>query len=107
MKIKATISTSGSQLRVAQGDVVVVDRVGEEAGSTLKFGEVLMVEKGDDVAIGQPHVADASVEAEVIEHFRGKKVRVFKMKRRKKYRLTKGHRSELSRLRITAINHGG
>lgn len=101
--MKATICTSGHQLRVSQGDVVVVDRVAAEVGAKLKFPEVLLLEDGDTIAIGKPNVPKAVVEAEVIEHFRSKKIRVFKMERRKKYRRTRGHRSELSRLRITSI----
>lgn len=105
--MKATISTSGTQLRVKQGDVVVVDRVATELGGKVEFPQVLLLEDEELFAVGTPHVPNASVEAEVVEHFRGKKVRVFKMARRKGYRRTKGHRSELSRLRITNISNAG
>ena len=100
----ATISTSGSQFRVREGDVLMVDRVHSEPGSTLKFDKVLMIEQDDSITAGKPHVANATVEAKVIEHFRGKKIRIIKLRRRKNSRRTRGHRSELSKICITAIN---
>ncbi len=99
----ATISTSGTQFRVRQGDVLTVDRIHSEPGSKLKFDKVLMIEQDDNISAGSPHVADAMVEAEVLEHFRGKKIRIIKLRRRKNSRRTRGHRSELSKIRITAI----
>ena len=101
--MKATIATSGTQLRVSKGDVIVVDRVDAKEGSQVKYSQVLLVEDKDKITVGNPHVGKATVEAKVLQHFRGKKVRIFKMSRRKKYRRTKGHRSELSRIEITDI----
>ena len=104
--MKATISTSGRQIRLRQGEVLTVDRVKAEPGSQVVYDDVLLVEDGDKVTVGTPKIDGAKVTAEVIEHFRGRKVRVFKMRRRKKYRRTRGHRSELSRIRVSAISLG-
>ena len=98
---------SGTQLRVKQGDILDVDRVKAEPGSSIVYEDVLLVEDGEEVSVGTPSVENAKVSAEVLEHYRGKKVKVFKMRRRKKYRRTRGHRSELSKIRITGIEVGG
>ena len=98
---------SGTQLRVKQGDILDVDRVKAEPGSSIVYEDVLLVEDGEEVSVGTPSVENASVSAEVLAHYRGKKVKVFKMRRRKKYRRTRGHRSELSKIRITGIEVGG
>ena len=101
--MKATIRTSGTQLRLQVGDVVTVDRVATEPGATVVYDRVLLLEDGEAVTVGQPTVPNAQVSAEVIEHFRGPKVRVFKLRRRKNSRRVRGHRSELSRIRVTEI----
>ena len=106
MTIKATILASGTQLRVKQGDILDVDRVKAEPGSSIVYEDVLLVEDGEEVSVGTPSVENAKVSAEVLGHYRGKKVKVFKMRRRKKYRRTRGHRSELSKIRITEIEVG-
>ncbi len=103
--IKATISTSGTQLRVKGGEELTVDRLAAEPGSSVVYDKVLLVEDDGKVALGTPLLANATVTAEVLGHFRGDKVRVFKMRRRKKYRRLRGHRSELSRIRITSIDY--
>jgi large subunit ribosomal protein L21 len=99
----AIVNINGNQTRVTPDELVVVPRLTGEPGATLTFGEVLMVADGDKIKVGQPYVKGASLEAEVVEHFRGPKVRVFKFKRRREYRRTKGHRDERTRLRVTAI----
>lgn len=101
--MKATIKASGTQLRLQVGDVVAVDRVATGPGETIVYGDVLMLENGEEITVGKPTVPDAAVHAEVIEHFRGPKVRVFKLRRRKNSRRVRGHRSNLSRIRITEI----
>ena len=101
--MRATFKTSGTQFRVKQGDVLTVDRVHEEQGATIVYNDVMLIENGDKVTVGTPHVPDAAVKAEVVEHFRGKKIRIFKMRRRKKYVRSRGHRSELSLIRISGI----
>ncbi|MBF2734906.1 MAG: 50S ribosomal protein L21 [Betaproteobacteria bacterium AqS2] len=101
--MKATIRTSGTQLRLQVGDVVTVDRIETAPGDTVVYDRVLLLEDGEAVTVGQPTVPKAQVSAEVIEHFRGPKVRVFKLRRRKNSRRVRGHRSELSRIRVTEI----
>ena len=99
----AIVSINGTQTRVTPDEVVVVPRVTGEPGATVTFDQVLMVADGDRIKVGQPYVQGASLKAEVVEHFRGPKVRIFKFKRRREYRRRKGHRDERTRLRVTAI----
>lgn len=99
----AIIKCGGQQLKVAKGDVITVNLMEADVGSTLKLDQVIML-GGDKVTVGSPLVSGASVSAEVVEHKRGAKVIVFKMRRRKNYRRTRGHRQELTVLKITGIN---
>jgi len=102
----AVIKTGGKQYRVTAKDLLKVEKVDGEAGQTIKFGEVLMV-GGDTVTIGTPTVTGASVAAEVVEQGRGPKVIAFKKRRRKNSRRKRGHRQELTTVRITEILTGG
>jgi large subunit ribosomal protein L21 len=95
----AVIKTGGKQYRVASGDVIKVEKLEAEAGSTVTLDQVLMV----DGKIGTPLVADATVSAEVVAQDRGPKIIVFKKKRRQNYRRKNGHRQDLTVLRITDI----
>ena len=99
----AIVSINGTQTRVTPDEFVVVPRVTGEPGATVTFDQVLMVADGDKIKVGQPYVKGASLKAEVVEHFRGPKLRIFKFKRRREYRRRKGHRDERTRLRVTAI----
>ena len=100
----ALIKTSGKQYKVEVGTVLELDRIAAEVGSTIELNEnVLMVGDGDKVTIGTPVVAGASVTLEVKEHLRGPKLIVFKMKRRKRYRVKKGHRQELTKVEVKDI----
>jgi large subunit ribosomal protein L21 len=100
----AVIKTGGKQYRVAEGDVIKVERLETEAGATLALDEVLMVGEGADARIGAPFVTGATVSAEVIAQDRGPKIIVFKKKRRQNYRRKNGHRQDLTVLRITGIS---
>lgn len=100
----AVIKSGGKQHRVSVGERLKVELLKAEKGATLKIDDVLMVVNGADVTIGQPVVAGASVEAEVIEHGRGKKVRIVKHRRRKHYHKEQGHRQWYTELLIKAIN---
>ena len=101
----AVIKTGGKQYRVAAGDVIKVERLEVEAGSTIALENVLMLGgEGADATIGTPLVAGASVAAEVIAQDRGPKIIVFKKKRRQNYRRKNGHRQDLTVLRITEIS---
>lgn len=103
----AVIKTGGKQYRVAQNDIISVEKLVGEAGATVEITDVLMVAGEDqDPVIGAPFVANASVTAEVVEQTRGDKVIIFKKKRRQKYRRYGGHRQDLTVLRITDIAAG-
>jgi large subunit ribosomal protein L21 len=102
----AVIETGGKQYRVQAGDVLAIDRVTAAASEAIQFDKVLTVVDGDKVQVGAPLVKNATVNAEVVEHFRGPKLVVFKMKRRKGSHVMHGHRQELSRVRIVDITSG-
>ena len=99
----AVIKTGGKQYRVAANDVLDVEKLDGDAGSTLEFTDVLMVGEGESVTIGTPLVAGAKVTAELVAQTRGPKLIAFKKRRRKNSRRKKGHRQDLTRVRITDI----
>jgi large subunit ribosomal protein L21 len=99
----AVIQTGGKQYRVANGDVITVEKLEGDAGSTLAIEPVLMVNDGKATQIGAPVIEGASVIAEVVEQTRGDKIVVFKKKRRQGYRRTMGHRQELTVLRVLDV----
>ena len=100
----AIILTGSKQYKVAVGDIVEVEKLGLEAGAEVTFDQVLAIEAEDGkLNIGTPMVEGAKVSAKVLDNFRAKKIVVFKMKRRKGYRRTQGHRQNLTRVEITAI----
>lgn len=103
----AVIKTGGKQYKVQQGDVLQVEKLGLEKETTITFDEVLLIEDGKKTLIGTPFVDKAKVHAVIIENFKDDKIIVFKKKRRKQYRRTRGHRQELSRVRIEDITIGG
>jgi large subunit ribosomal protein L21 len=100
----AVIRTGGKQYRVAQDDVIAVEKLAGEPGAVVELAEVLMIGDGADVATGAPLLAGATVSATVVEQSRAAKIIVFKKKRRHNYRRKKGHRQYQTVLRITAIS---
>jgi len=101
----AIVEIAGFQEKVSEGEKLRVPKLTEEEGKKVTFRNVLLVSKSkDDVEIGAPFVSGATVEAKVLEHGRAKKIRVFKMKRRKRYRRVKGHRQGYSDIEITKIS---
>ena len=100
----AVIQTGGKQYRVEQGEVLRVEKLAGDAGAKLTFNTLLFADDGGNVRIGQPSVAGVSVDAEIVEQGRGKKIIIFKYKRRKSYRRKAGHRQPFTALKITAIN---
>lgn len=102
----AIVKTGGKQYRVGPGDQIIVERIAGEVGAKIALNEVLAVSDGESNAIGAPLVVNASVRAKIVGQPRGAKVLVFKKKRRKNYRRKRGHRQELTVLRIEAIEHG-
>ena len=99
----AIVSIAGVQIKASPEDVVDVPLLSAEAGETLEFHEVLLVNDGNSVRVGQPHVPNAALTAEVIEHRRGPKVIVGTFKRRKDFRKKNGHRQSFTRLRVIGI----
>jgi large subunit ribosomal protein L21 len=98
----AVIKTGGKQYRVAADDLLKIEKIQGEPGEIVQLGEVLVV-GGDNVTVGAPTIAGASVAAEVLEQFRGDKVIAFKKRRRKNSRRKRGHRQEFTLLRVTEI----
>ena len=103
----AVIRTGGKQYKVAANDVISVEKLPGEAGETIGFDDVLMVGEGAEATIGTPLVDGARVEATILEQGRGPKIIVFKKQRRKGHRRKKGHRQDLTVLRITDIQATG
>ena len=102
----AVIKTGGKQYKVQLGDVLQVEKLGADKDKTFTFKEVLLVEDGKNTLAGTPFADKAVVRAVVVENFKDKKVIVFKKKRRKQYKRTRGHRQELTEVRIEEIAVG-
>jgi len=103
--MKAVIKTGGKQYLVQEGDVLAIEKLPEEAGARITISDVLMVsdDEGKDIQLGAPVLENAKVEAEVVEQIKADKIRVFKMRRRKNYRKTIGHRQKLTQIKIVSI----
>ena len=99
----AVIKTGGKQYRVASGDQLKVEKLAGEIGSEIVLDQVLAVGQGAELALGSPLVAGASVRATVVSHGRHDKVAIFKMRRRKHYKKSQGHRQSYTEIRIDAI----
>jgi large subunit ribosomal protein L21 len=100
----AVLETGSKQYRVTAGDKLEIERLEIEAGKPVTFDRVLLVNNAGKVTVGSPTVSGATVAADVVEHIRGVKTLAFKLKRRKGYRKSIGHRQELTVVKITAIN---
>ncbi|HSQ00652.1 MAG TPA: 50S ribosomal protein L21 [Candidatus Dormibacteraeota bacterium] len=102
----AVIKTGGKQYRVSPGDLLTVEKLAGEPGAELTFTEVLAATLGGSLKVGTPTLSGARVTATVLRQGRGKKILVFKKKRRKNYRRRQGHRQYLTTLRVTGIEAG-
>ncbi|HSF47299.1 MAG TPA: 50S ribosomal protein L21 [Burkholderiales bacterium] len=100
----AVIKTGGKQYRVSAGEKIKVEKIPAEVGAELMLDQVLLVANGEELAVGAPLVPGASVKATVLSHGRGDKIRIFKMKRRKHYRKSQGHRQSYTEIRIDGIS---
>ncbi len=100
----AVIKTGGKQYRVSEGDVISIEKLAGSQGDEVVFAQVLLVGEGDQVHIGRPHLAEARVTGEIVSQYKGPKINVFKMKRRKGYKKKTGHRQELTRAKINRIS---
>jgi large subunit ribosomal protein L21 len=102
--VYAIVRAGGKQYRVQQGDTIYVERLGAPVGETVRLAEVLLVGGGDGEAkVGSPLLSQAAVVGTVVGESRDKKIRVFKYKKRKHYRRTRGHRQSYTALRIDSI----
>jgi len=99
----AVFSTGGKQYRARTGDVITVEKLEAEKGSSIELGEVLLVGEGKDIQVGTPFLEGGKVTARVVEHGRGDKIRIIKFKRRKHHLKTQGHRQYFTTLEITGI----
>ncbi len=103
----AVVKTGGKQYRVTKDDTILVEKLDADEGQTVTLSDVMLLGDGDKVTVGNPIVADASVEAQVVSQTRGPKIIIFRRKRRKNHRRTQGHRQDLTLLKITGINTSG
>ena len=103
----AVIQTGGKQYRVKEGDMFFVEKLPGEKNQKIVFDNILMVNGDSGLQIGTPTLQTARVACEVVEQFRAKKILVFKVKRRKKYRNRQGHRQYYTRLRVVQIAADG
>ncbi len=100
----AVIASGGKQYRVAPGDIIRVEKLSAEEGSSVDFSNVLMVNDGEHINVGTPFVEGSTVSAKVKYQGRGKKIQVLKFHRRKQYKKSMGHRQAYTEVEITAIN---
>lgn len=98
----AVVSTGGKQLKVAEGDIVTVEHLDAQVGETVTL-DVLFLSDGDTTVVDPAGLEQVKVTAEVVEHFLGEKVLIFKFKKRKGYKRTQGHRQVLTRIKVTAV----
>jgi large subunit ribosomal protein L21 len=106
----AVIETGGKQYRVQPGDILQVEKLEGDVGTSLQFDQVLFLSKMSNetsqITLGKPYVAGAAVAAEVVGQGRGEKLLIVKMKRRKQYRRTQGHRQEYTQVLVTEVSNG-
>jgi large subunit ribosomal protein L21 len=102
----AIVRTGGKQYRVGVGDQITVERIAGDVGAEIELGDVLAIGGDETPLIGTPIVPDAAVRARIVQQPRGTKIIVFKKKRRKNYRRKRGHRQELTVLKIEEIKRG-
>ena len=103
----AVVQTGGKQYRVSEGDVISVEKLNAEAGSTVVLNEVLVIGGEAETVVGKPFIEGAAVSAEVLENGKGKKVIIFKYKAKKDYRRKQGHRQPYTKLQIKSISANG
>jgi len=108
MKLKepqmyAVIRTGGKQYRVAEGDKLRVEKLVADEGADITFDQVMMLADGDQVQVGKPFLSGQQVQAQVLSHGRGKKVKIIKFRRRKHHLKRQGHRQSFTEVRITGI----
>ena len=101
----AIVKTGGKQYRVEEGQSLLVERLPDDEGATVALEPVMY--RSDDVVVDPAGLGEVKVQAKVLEHVRGEKIRVFKFKPKRGYKRTQGHRQELTRIEVTGISMGG
>ena len=99
----AIVESGGKQYRAVEGSTIEVDRMNAEVGQQVKLDSVLLLVDGDQIAVGAPVVDKASVNATVVDHFKGPKVIVFRYRPKKRIRVKTGHRQQYTRLQVNSI----
>jgi len=99
----AVIKAGGKQYKVSPGDIVRVEKLEQEAGTPVEFGEVLALNNDQNLVVGSPLVANARVSGTIVETGKAKKVLIFKYKRKKQYKVFRGHRQRFTAVKIDAI----
>ena len=100
----AVIKTGGKQYKVAAGEKIKVEQIAADVGQEIVIDQILAVGNGAELMVGTPLVAGASITAKVVSHGRHDKVRIFKLRRRKHYKKSQGHRQNFTELEISAVN---
>lgn len=100
----AVVSSGGKQYRVQEGEILRIEKIPGDVGAKVSFDQVLMYSDGENVKIGRPVVENAVVNGHIMEQGKGKKIIVFKYKRRKRYRRKQGHRQQYTAVKIDKIN---
>ena len=100
----AVLKTGGKEYRVSKGDLIRVEKMEGNVGDPVTLKEVLMVSQEGDIQVGTPLLANATVTGEIVQHIKGKKVLIFKMKRRKNYRRLRGHRQNYTYIKVNDIS---
>jgi large subunit ribosomal protein L21 len=102
----AVVKTGGKEYRISQGDLIRVEKMEGKAGDQVTMKDILMVSHEGQVQVGNPLLANAVITGEIVQQVKGKKVLIYKMKRRKNYRRTKGHRQTYTYIRVKDISLG-
>lgn len=102
----AIVEIAGKQYKVSKDDTLYIPRQQAETDSKLSFDNVLLLSNGTSVTVGKPTVEGASVQATVLDHVKADKVLVFKKKRRKRYKVKRGHRQPYTQVKVTAVSAG-
>ena len=104
--MNAVVKTGGKEYRIAKGDLIRVEKMEGKVGDQVTMKDILMISDEDKVQVGNPFLTNAVITGEIVQQVRGKKVLIYKMKRRKNYRRTKGHRQTYTYIRVNDISLG-
>ncbi len=102
--MNAVVKTGGKEYRIAKGDLIRVEKMEGKVGDQVTMKDILMISDEDKVQVGNPFLTNAVITGEIVQQVRGKKVLIYKMKRRKNYRRTKGHRQTYTYVRVNEIS---